>query len=200
MSLTFKGFLICKDFIDNSKSSKNSFYRVTLAVQEGFGVSLNKIYIFKDEAMEKMEKIKIDSGITAKGYISSNGQFKVALSIEETTHSLCPECSIIVDQDQDAQGCPGCINPKQEKIERIWKLTDRVELPKKVGGDDTPPVKLFFNQQENILCFVTFPNSIHFKLLSEMKVGEKIELNGWRDEERHTTLWKLKKELKRKRV
>lgn len=199
MALTFKGFLVCKEFIDNSKSPKNSFYRVTLAVQEGYAVSLHKLYIFNDEAMKKMTTININSGVTAKGYASSNDQYNVATAIEVTTHSLCPECGII-EEYQDAQGCSGCQRPKQEKIAGTWELTDRSELPKKVGVDDTPAVKLFFKQQENLLCFVTFPNSPHFEMLSKMKAGKKIELNGWRNEKRHTTLWKLNKELKRKRV
>ena len=199
MTLTIEGFLMCKDFIDNSKNTKTSFFRLTVAVQEGYSVSFHKIYIFKDEVIQKMGKINIGSDVTAKGYISSNGRFKVALSIEETTHSLCPECRVIVE-DQDAQGCSGCLNPIQEKIAGVWELVDRTELAKKAGRDDTPAVKLFFKQQENMLCFVTFPNSPHFKLLSELKVEEKVILDGWRDEMRHTSVWMAKKSIKRKRA
>ena len=171
--------------------------RITLVEQLGYSATFHKVYAFNEETRDKIEKIDIGSDVKVQGYVSKNN-YKVMTDIQEMIHFHCPKCNITTNIDQDPQLCDGCLKPKQEKLEGKWKLNERGELPKKEEVNE-PAYRLFFKQNENSLCFVTFPNNPFYKLLSKIKLEEKVVLNGWRDDRRYSTVWMVKKDLKRKR-
>ena len=197
--MQFSGYLISKDFVDNSKTSKSDFYRITISVEEGFDLSLYKMYAFEDTVVKKINALEVGCGVNVEGYISSK-EYKVATKIEKVTHDHCAECNMVIDQDKDNQDCVGCLKTKQERITGVWELKSLAEMSKDGEESDTKAVKLFFRQKENALCVVAFPNAPHFKIMSELDVGDKVTVYGWRNEKRHTKVSMVKKNLKRKRV
>ena len=54
------------------------------------------------------------------------------------------------------------------------------------GG--TGGVRLFCESEDVQLCVVTFPGDPFFALLNAVEEEAEIELDGWRDENRHSTI------------
>jgi len=83
----------------------------------------------------------------------------------------------------DAQGwCDGCNQPESERLNGVFTVTGRNEV------GNTGGVRVFLESDDIQLCVVSFPGWSFFSLLSAVVEDVELELDGWRDENRHSII------------
>ena len=112
--------------------------------------------------------------------------------IKRVTLEFCTICGVgktLLNPEtiQDAQPaelewCVGRIKPECERLSGVFTVTGK----NNAGG--TGGVRLFCESDDVQLCVVTFPGDPFFALLNAVEEEAEIELDGWRDENRHSTI------------
>ena len=177
-----------------------TFYQLLVGVQEGYCLTTETLYLFEDNETETeaVKKMDVGADVTVEAH-SSDDKYYTVTKITELIHFYCPKCCIITKLDVHPDDCKGCVRPKQERLVSKWELTQKRELPKK-DEEQLPAYKLYLKQDKLNLCHVAFPNRPFYDVASKAKVGDSLLIDGWRDDQRRSTIWKLTKSLKRKRV
>ena len=109
-------------------------------------------------------------------------------TIKIQTLEFCSICGVGKPETfQDAQPtglewCAGCLKPEAERLRGAFTVTGK----NTAGG--TGGVRLFCESDDVQLCVVTFPGDPFFALLTAVEEEAEIELDGWRDENRHSTI------------
>ena len=78
--------------------------------------------------------------------------------------------------------CGGCNQPENERLKGVYTVTGRNEV------GNTGGVKVFLESDDVQLCVVSFPGWSFFSLLSAVVEDVELELDGWRDENRHSVI------------
>ena len=175
--MQIEGCLISKEVI---RPQPDRFYtKIFIAQEVGYGLDITKVIVFDATPSEQLENINVGAMICAKVFFSS-GCYK-ATSIEVIDLYHCPHCRKPLD---NTQRCDGCDNSPQERIEGMWEVRNI----KPLSPERSDCIKLILKQNENILGYVTFPSTPFYNILANLEEGETIELQGWRDNQRHTKL------------
>lgn len=175
--MQFVGRLISKQAFEPLPSQH--YTRIFIAEEVGYGLDVTKIIIFEGDAMEQLKNIHVGSDIAVDVYRSA-GCYK-AKNIQLANVFPCLQCLAPLN---DSQICQGCNNEKQERITGLWK----VKVVKPLSPERLNDIKLIFQQDDNILGLVTFPDTPFYDTLSSLKENAEVHLAGWRNEERHTKL------------
>lgn len=180
------GRLVSKETVE---SQINDYCRIFVATELGYDVEIQKITIFDKKAIEQLSHISAGRDVVVDGYSSITG-FRNGTNIEMINITPCSLCLAPLDDTQDAQElCQGCFHTPQENISGVWTLKMSQPLTR---DDDVNPkklaIKLILKQEENVLGYVTFPQTPFYNVLSILKEGDRVCLQGWRDEKRHTKL------------
>ena len=175
--MQFVGRLLSKQALEPLPG--HHYTRIFIAQEVGYEVDITKIIIFEGNAMEQLKTIHVGSDIAVDVYHSA-GVFK-AKDIQLTDLTPCPQCLAPMN---NSQVCQGCKKEKQERITGLWT----VKVVKPLKPEQPNNIKLILKQEDNILGFVTFPDTPFYDTLSTLKEGSQIHLAGWRNQERHTKL------------
>ena len=175
--MQFVGRLISKQALEPQPG--HHYSRIFIAQEVGYEVDITKIIIFEGNAMDQLKTIHVGSDIAVDAYRSA-GVYK-AKDIQVTDLDPCPQCLAPINNSQD---CQGCKKEEQERITGLWK----VKAVKPLKPEQWTDIKLILQQGDNILGFVTFPNTPFYATLSTLKEGAEVHLTGWRNKERHTKL------------
>lgn len=170
------------------------FYRIVVAIEKGHEAELVKISVFDDVAKEMINTAPLQSDIIVDTYQNASG-YRNALRVEPVILLSCPICYNFTEDDgADAQKpCETCY--KQGTLERIkgqWVIKSKRDFLSTSQQDQlhlaTVAKRMLFEQDGNILGYVSFPYAPFYDDLSHLMVGGVVELTGWRDTDRHTTL------------
>ena len=175
--MQFVGRLLSKQVLEPRSGLR--YNRIFIAQEIGYGVNITKIIIFEGNAMEQLKNIDVGSDIAVDAYRSA-GVYK-AKDIQLTDLTPCAQCLAPMN---NSKFCQGCKNEEQERITGVWK----VKVAKAQNPEQLNNIKLILQQEDNILGFVTFPDTPFYDTLSTLKEGTEVHLTGWRNQERHTML------------
>ena len=78
--------------------------------------------------------------------------------------------------------CVGCTKPECERLSAVFAITDK----NNAGG--TGGVRFFCKSDDDQLFVATFPGDPFFALLNTVEEEADIDVDGWRDENRHSTI------------
>lgn len=187
------GRLIFKELLP-IRNQDASFYRLVVLVEQGFKAEHRKVSAFDETLFSMIESLTLGTYIKLSTYKTVSGYENVS-KVELIELTSCSYCSKFLEMTDGQQTCSGCIGDgvKNERIDGIWSVKakrdylspsqlDQLDLTESVTK------KLLLCQESNMLGFVTFPKTPFFDVLVNTKVGETIELSGWRDEHRHLTV------------
>jgi len=172
-----------------------SFFKFDIGVQTGYKMEVKAVYQFEWDSAEE-DKLNIGSDVIVSAEVTDKGYY-VVQSIEEKIIFYCNKCRFITTIDQvDPSLCEGCLMPEQERLTGRWELTKRSEFTLRRGQEKA--FKLFFQLGEKKLCLVAFPSRPFFDVMGAVTVGEQVVIDGWRDDQRHSSIWQFSRTLKRK--
>ena len=172
-----------------------SFLKFDIGVQIGYKMEVKTVYQFEWDPTEE-DQLNIGSDVIASTELSDKG-YHVVQNIEEKIIFYCNKCRLVTTIDQvDPSLCEGCLMPEQERLTGKWEMTKQSEFTLKRGLEKA--FKLFFVQEGKKLCLVAFPTRPFFDAMSAVTVGELVVIDGWRDDQRHSSIWQFSRSLKRK--
>lgn len=156
-----------------------SYIRLTLAVETGYSLDIIKSNVFNDELKNKLNEIPEGSMVEFLGrtITNSDGSFFILEDIKNEYFDSCDKC--LAPFPEDGQ-CLGCYNEPSERIVGTW------EVIQKTFRDLS--LKFIFKQDENILGYVSFPNSPFHKVCEGLEETQMVNLQGWRNIHRHSKL------------
>ena len=185
--LVFKEFALTRD-------KKTKYSRIIVATEKGSEAELTKLSVFDREAQLTLANIPLRSGVRADIY-ESNG-YKNVVGIEMVTLMSCPTCyKFSIDDHADAQKvCEGCgLDRGSERLQGVWKLKSTKDYIRDMTSLQNPKQqcenvakKILLQQDNNLLGYVTFPNTPFFDTLSKLAVDDLLNIAAWRDLHRHT--------------
>ena len=169
--------------VSETKSTWCTYLKVILAVETGYSLDVIKTNVFKDELKSIIHELVEGSKIRFSGYTvtNSNGTFFRLDEIENVEFGVCNDCLAPVE---DAQ-CQGCMNEPSERISGTWKVAQITQRDLSY--------KFIFTQNENILGYVSFPNSLFHNVFKDLGENDAVILEGWRNIYRHTKLKTMKR-------
>ena len=174
LNMLFVGRLISKQVFEPIPTQH--YTRIYIAQELGYGLEIKKVIIFEGKAMDQINNIYIGSDISVDVYFSA-GVYK-ATDIQLAMVTPCTECL----RPLNSGVCNGCDNVKQERIDGLWT----VKVAKPLSPERETSIKIIFQQDDNILGYVSFPDTPFYDTLSTIKEDDVVHLSGWRNEQRHT--------------
>ena len=171
----FQGCLVARGGLQIKKWCV--YVPITLAVEEGYGVTIYKSCVF-DSMVAVVEEMTEGCKVNFSGVFDKKGRFSLRY-IAKSSYETCNRC--LAPQNVNEQ-CLGCMNEPSDRIDGDWKLTHKEALTNE--GD----YRCVWVQNERVICFVVFRYSPFYKTVEEMDEDDNVTMEGWRDIHRHSTI------------
>ena len=164
-----------------SPNEWTEYLRVDLAVETGYGLKIIRTNVFDNELKEKCKTIELFSKVQFTGYYAMKANYFRLISLDLIEFDECEKCLAPLEEP-----CPGCLKKPAEKIYGEWQVTDIKTINKNR--------KITFTQNNNILCYYFFSNSLFYNICSSLQVTDMVKIEGWREyENRYSYFKKIEK-------
>ena len=179
--------------IESFEEFEKPFITLYISQNIAYDTKIRKFNVFNIEYLKKQMGKGLQKGTSVKFSTIKSGEFYNLNTIEESEMSECFGCGAYTPQRNNQQmECEKCYgSPKKLKIDKELKIVKKRIAQYKYSQGIT---LTFIDETEQCLInhlYIsnTFENNIMYNKLVNLKIGDKIQIRGWIQEENdHSSL------------